>query len=175
MEGDETAILTVTTGAGYNVATPSAATGTITNDDTDVSVAVSLPRRLKMTRRIWFTPSRVRVVSQCTTVNFSVGGDAAFGTDYSQTGAATFAAASGTVTFGAGNSTATVTVDPSADPTFESNETVILTVTAGAGYNVASPTAASGTIANDDSAPTFAIDDVTHDEGNAGTTSYTLR
>ena len=91
-----------------------------------------------------------------------------------QTGAATFGASSGTVTFGAGNSTATVTVDPSADATFESNETVILTVTSGTGYNVASPSAATGTISNDDSAPTFAIDDVTHNEGNAGTTSYTF-
>ena len=30
----------------------------------------------------------------------------------------------------------------------------------------------SGTITNDDGAPTFAIDSVTHDEGNSGTTSY---
>jgi len=73
------------------------------------------------------------------TVNFSVAGTAAFATDYTQTGAATFAAASGTVTFAAGNSTAAVTVDPSADSTVESDETVILTATAGSGYNVASP------------------------------------
>ena len=31
-----------------------------------------------------------------------------------------------------------------------------------------------GTITNDDTAPTFSIDDVTHNEGNAGTTSYTF-
>ena len=30
----------------------------------------------------------------------------------------------------------------------------------------------TGTITNDDAAPTLAIDDVTHDEGNSGTTSY---
>jgi hypothetical protein len=54
------------------------------------------------------------------------------------------------VTFGAGNSTATVTIDPLADPTFETNETVILTVVAGTGYNVGAPNSATGTITNDD-------------------------
>ena len=44
VEPDETVILTVTAGTGYDVGTPASATGTITNDDTDVTVAVS-PRR----------------------------------------------------------------------------------------------------------------------------------
>jgi hypothetical protein len=37
VEADETAILTVTTGSGYSVGAPAAATGTITNDDTAYS------------------------------------------------------------------------------------------------------------------------------------------
>lgn len=37
VETDETAILTVTTGSGYTVGSPAAATGTITNDDTPYS------------------------------------------------------------------------------------------------------------------------------------------
>src|SRR5262249_17142035 len=41
VEPDETAILTIVNGTGYNVGAPSAATGTINNDDTDVSVAVA--------------------------------------------------------------------------------------------------------------------------------------
>jgi hypothetical protein len=56
------------------------------------------------------------------------------------------------VTFGAGNSTATVTVDPSADTTFETDETVILTVAAGTGYGIGAPNSATGTITNDDAA-----------------------
>ena len=175
VEGDETAILTVTSGSGYNIASPSAATGTITNDDTDVSVAVSPAAATEDgSTNLVYTFTRTGNISSALEVNFSVGGDAAFGTDYTQTGATTFGASSGTVTFGAGNSTATVTVDPSTDLTFELNETVILTVTSGTGYNVASPSASTGTISNDDSAPTFAIDDVTHNEGNAGTTAYTF-
>ena len=72
-------------------------------------------------------------------MNFSIGGTADSSTDYTQTGAATFTPPTGTVTFGAGNSTATVTIDPSADTTTEPDETVILTVTAGTGYNVGAP------------------------------------
>src|SRR6185369_6631967 len=59
----------------------------------------------------------------------------------------------GTVTFLAGSSTATVTVDPFGDATLEPDETVILTVTAGAGYTVGTPASATGTILNDDNSP----------------------
>ena len=125
--------------------------GTITNDDTDVTLAVS-PASVSEdgATNLVYTFTRNGVTSGALTVNFSVGGDATFGTDYSQTGAATFGATSGTVNFGAGNTTATVTIDPSADTTVEGDETAILTVTTGAGYNVASPSAATGTITNDD-------------------------
>jgi len=86
------------------------------------------------------------------TVNFTIGGTATFNTDYTQVGAATFVPPNGTVSFVAGNSTATVTVNPSADMTSEPDETVILTVAAGAGYSVGTPNSATGTILNDDSA-----------------------
>jgi Ca2+-binding RTX toxin-like protein len=89
-------------------------------------------------------------------VNFSVGGTAVFappGGDYFATGAATFTATSGTIDFLAGSSTATITVDPLGDADLEANETVILTVSAGAGYTVGSPSSATGTILNDDNAP----------------------
>jgi len=95
---------------------PAAATGTIANDDTDVTVAVS-PSSVTEdgAANLVYTFTRNGVTAGSLTVNFTVAGTAAFATDYTQTGAATFAAASGTVTFGAGNSTAAITVDPSAD------------------------------------------------------------
>ena len=61
------------------------------------------------------------------------------------------------MTFGAGNSTATVTVDPSADITSEPDETVILTLAAGTGYNVVDPNSATGTITNDDVVVSVAV------------------
>jgi serralysin len=146
VEPDETAILTVTSGTGYNVATPAAATGTITNDDADVTLSVS-PASVSedAAANLVYTFTRNGNTTGALTVNFSVAGTATFNTDYTQSGAATFTAASGTVTFAAGNSTASVTIDPSADATVEPDETVIITVTSGTGYNVATPAAATGT------------------------------
>src|SRR5207248_646459 len=85
------------------------------------------------------------------TVNFTVGGTATFSSDYTQSGAASFTAGAGTVTFGLGSSTATVTLTTVPDSTVEPDETAILTVTSGSGYSVGSPSAATGTITNDDS------------------------
>jgi serralysin len=90
--------------------------GTITNDDTDVTVAVS-PSSVEEdgAPNLVYTFTRNGVTTGPLTVNFSVGGTATFNTDYTQTGAATFTATDGTVTFAAGSSTATVTVDPTTD------------------------------------------------------------
>ena len=117
-ESDETVILTVAPGTGYNVGAPSAATGTITNDDSSVSVAVApLTVDEDGVPNLVYTFTRTGNTTSPLTVNFSVAGTATFNTDYTQTGAATFTATDGTVTFGAGNTTTTVTVDPSADAT----------------------------------------------------------
>ncbi|MFM5944416.1 MAG: hypothetical protein ACKO9G_13770, partial [Dolichospermum sp.] len=53
-----------------------------------------------------------------------------------------------TVTFAAGSSTATVTIDPTADTIVEPDETVILTLAAGTGYTVGTTTPVTGTITN---------------------------
>ena len=85
-EPDETVILTVTAGTGYNVAAPSVATGTITNDDTEVSVAVSPSSVLEDgATNMVYTFTRIGITSGPLTVNFSVGGTAVFappGGDY---------------------------------------------------------------------------------------------
>jgi CSLREA domain-containing protein len=159
VEGDETVILTVTAGTGYTVGSPSAATGTITDDDTSVSVAVA-PSSVDEDGEpnLVYTFTRNGVTANAMTINFSVGGTATFTTDYSQTGAASFNTTAGTVTFDAGNLTATVTINPSTDTELEPNETVILTVTAGSGYEIINPTSATGTITNDDTALQLLLD-----------------
>ena len=61
-------------------------------------------RALRSSKTSLYSPLRSRTTGALT-VNFSVGGTANFGVspnDYTQTGAATFTASSGTVTFGAG-------------------------------------------------------------------------
>src|SRR5215208_1746734 len=175
VESNETAILTVTTGASYDVGIPASASGTITNDDTDVTVAVS-PSSVEEdgAPNLVYTFTRNGVTTGALTVNFSVGGTATFSTDYTQTGAAMFTATDGTVTFGAGNTTATVTVDPSTDTVVEPNETVILMLTAGTGYNVANPNEATGTITNDDADVSLAVAPSSVEEDGATNLVYTF-
>ncbi|MGH9958505.1 MAG: Calx-beta domain-containing protein, partial [Pyrinomonadaceae bacterium] len=157
VEPDETVIPTVTAGTGYNVAAVNnSATGTITNDDTDVSIAVA-PSSVAEdgATNLVYTFTRAGVTSSSLVVNFTIGGTASFGAlpaDYTQAGATSFVPPNGSVTFGAGNSTATVTVNPNTDATSEPDETVILTLAAGTGYNVVNPSSDTGTILNDDAA-----------------------
>ncbi len=151
VEADESVALTIAPGAGYLAVNPDIASATIINDDTDVSVAVSPSSVLEDgATNLVFTFSRVGVTNGALTVNFTVGGTAVFTNDYTQSGAAGFSAGSGTVGFAPGATTAVVTIDPVADQTDATDESVILTVAAGSGYNPGVSSAATGTILNDD-------------------------
>jgi hypothetical protein len=158
-ESDETVIITLTAGASYNAVSPNSATGTILNDDTLVSVAVSPSSTAEGGANLVYTFTRTGPTGSAVTANFSVGGSASFPADYSQSGAATFTPPTATVTFGVGSSTATVTVTPLTDCAVEGSETVQFTVQPGTGYGVGSPSSATGTIANtpDSSAPTITL------------------
>ncbi|MDB9421083.1 Calx-beta domain-containing protein, partial [Microcystis aeruginosa CS-563/04] len=160
VESDETVALTLATGTGYTIGTTTAVTGTITNDDTSVTLAVS-PTSVTEdgTANLVYTFTRSGVTTNALTVNYTLGGTATNGTDYTSIPTS--------VTFAANSATATVIVDPTADTTVEPNETVILTVAAGTGYTVGTPNAATGTITNDDSTVTsqLSINDITVVEG----------
>jgi len=103
------------------------------------------------------------------TVNFTVGGTATFNTDYTQSGAATFTASTGTVTFAAGSPVATITINPTTDAGVETNETVVLTLAAGGGYTAATPNSGTATILDDDTAPLLAGSTPPADGGDKGT------
>jgi hypothetical protein len=175
VESDETVDIALTSGTGYTVGSPSAAQGTITNDDADVSVAVS-PSSVAEdgATNLVYTFTRTGFTGSALAVNFSVGGSAGFPTDYSQSGATTYSSSSGTVTFGMGNNTAMVTIDPASDTTIESDETVILTSTSGTGYNVSSPSSATGTITNDDADVSVTVAPASVAEDGAANLVYTF-
>jgi hypothetical protein len=124
---------------------------TITNDDValpTVTLAVSPAAVLENgTTNLVYTFTRTGDTSSALSVNYTVGGTATLGTDY--TGIAATPATK-TVTFAVGASIATVTVDPTADTTVESNETVALTLATGTGYTIGTSAAVVGTITNDD-------------------------
>ena len=92
------------------------------------------------TNNLIYTFTRTGSTTNPLTVNYSVGGTATNGTDYASIPAG--------VIFAANSATATVTVDPTADTTVESDETVALTLASGTGYTIGTTTAVTGTITN---------------------------
>ncbi|WP_304523531.1 bluetail domain-containing putative surface protein, partial [Cyanobium sp. Copco_Reservoir_LC18] len=154
VEANETVVLTLATGSGYAIGTTGAVTGTITNDEVapvtlpSISLALS-PAAVEEngTANLVYTFTRSGSTSAALSVNYTVGGSATNGSDY--TGISS-AGTTKTVTFAAGSATAVVTVDPTADTTVEANETVALTLATGSGYTIGTTGAVTGTISNDD-------------------------
>ncbi len=177
VELTEDVVLTLVDGANYNLGVDNVATGLIVNDDftPNVSVAVTPSSVLENGQQnLVYTFTRTQTASPLT-VNFSVAGGATFGSDYTQSGAQTFNGSTGTISFGAGQATVIVTIDPNADSAIEGDETVVLTVTAGSGYASVGP-AAIGTITNDDFLPivTLTVSTASVLENGMPTLNYTL-
>jgi hypothetical protein len=87
-----------------------------------------------------------------------------------------YVARSGTLQFDAGETTRTIDVTVNGDTTIEPDETFAVSLSNPSGASIAGASG-TGTITNDDDSgglPILSIDDVTHDEGNAGTTTYTF-
>jgi hypothetical protein len=167
LEAHETVSLTLASGTGYNIGTTTAVTGTILDDDTIVTLAVS-PTSVKEdgTANLIYTFTRNGITSNAQTVNYAIGGSAINGNDYSSIGSS--------VTFAAGSSTATVTVAPTADNNFEADETVLLSLASGAGYTIGTTTPVTGTIANDDASVSLAVSPSTVTEDGATNLLYTF-
>ncbi|MDK2411222.1 Calx-beta domain-containing protein [Aphanizomenon sp. PH219] len=150
VEIDKTVAVTLTTGTGYTVGTTTAVTGTITNDDVVASPTITLavsPSSVTEdgTANFIYTFTRTGLTTGALTVNYGITGTAD-SSDY--TGATP--GTGKTITFAAGASTATLTIDPTVDTTVEIDKTVAVTLATGAGYTVGTTTAVTGTITNDD-------------------------
>jgi thermitase len=89
-----------------------------------------------------FTITRTGDTSVPLTVHYTVAGSALAGTDYTSL--------PGTVTIGTGSSTATVAVRPIDDSAVESDESVILALSANAAYSLGTPSGGTVTIVSDD-------------------------
>ncbi|WP_430543087.1 putative Ig domain-containing protein [Xanthomonas sacchari] len=167
VEPDETVIFQVANGTGYSIGNPSSATATIVNDDyPSASIAVS-PASVYENggNNLVYTVSLSQPSPSALSIGFSVGGTATSGTDY--------AAVNSPLVIAAGQTSGTITVSPTPDTTVEPDETVVISLNAGSGYTVGSPSSATGTILNDD-LPTLSINNVSQNEGNSGTTAFTF-
>ncbi|WP_199744018.1 Calx-beta domain-containing protein, partial [Trichormus variabilis] len=124
------------------------------------------------TGNLVYTFTRTGSTTSALIVNYGIGGTAA-STDY--TGATP--GTGKTITFAAGSSTATLTINPTADTTVEANETVALTLATGTGYTVGTTAAVTGTITNDDVALpniTLAVSPASVTEDGTGNLVYTF-
>ncbi|WP_370677708.1 Calx-beta domain-containing protein [Pleomorphomonas sp. PLEO] len=167
VEADETVTMSVASGSGYSIGSPSSATATILNDDVPTATIAVSPSSVAEdgATNLVYTVTLDQTPTSATSVGFSVGGGATSGVDY--------AAVSSPLVIAAGQTSGTITINPTADGTVEADETVALTLAAGSGYSVGSPSSATGTILNDDQ-PSLSINDVSLSEGDAGTSSATF-
>ena len=171
VEGNETLIVTLSAPVNGVLGT-SAATGTIVDDDSAPAVpAVSIAGgsvvegntgSATMTFAVTLdVPTTVPVA-----VNYATGaGTATAGSDY--------VATSGTLTFAPGVTTQNITVPVIGDGLVEGNETFLVTLSAPGNATLGTSTA-TGTILDDDSAPTvpsITIAGASLAEGNAGSTN----
>lgn len=149
-ESVETVIATITAG-GYTIGPPSAATLNLTDDEPAVSMIASDANAGELggnTGTVVIT--RTGSTAAAFTVNATISGTATVGADY--------AAISTPVVIPIGSASATLTITPVDDAAPESNETVIVTLNAGA-YLITTPNPATVTIVDDDvnNAPVVAI------------------
>lgn len=140
-----------------------------------VTVAVSPASVVENgTNNLVFTFTR-SVTTGSLVANFQISGTATQnGNDYIASGASVFSGPAGTVTFENGQATKTVTIDPTGDDVAEANETVVLNVLPGNGYQPGLADSATGTIANDDTSFTIAATSADKAEGNTSTTPFTF-
>ena len=136
------------------------ATGTINDDDDDVSPTLRVSGASATEgAAVEFTVSLSAASSQQVTVQYATSaGTAESGTD--------FTAASGTLTFGANETSKTVSVATTSDSVDEENETFTLTLSSPTNVTLVDATA-TGTINDDDGTPTLSVSDASATEGDA--------
>ena len=150
------------TGTDYEDETAAAVDVTVTDDDGEPTLSIDSPSVAEgdsstatMTFKVTLTPASGKPVS----VAYA---DAATGTATSATDYA--AISSGTLNFAAGETEKTVTVTVNGDTTHESNETVVLRLSSPSNAALsggAQTLDGTGTITDDDDAPTVSVADAT--------------
>ena len=174
IEPDETFVVTLSSPTGgLTLGSPSSATVTILNDDAGRSVSIanaSTTEGNNGTKTLTLTLTLSSAAVGGETVAWATSnGTAAAGTDYN--------AGSGTVTFAAGATTATISLTIRGDRTAEPDETFVVTLSSPTGgLALGSPSQATVTIVNDDGAVArvATIAPVSVTEGNGGAQTVTL-
>jgi hypothetical protein len=143
VEGAETMTVTILANNGYAIGASNAATITIADSVTTVSVAATDDTASEAggnTGTFTFTRTAGGNPAVALTIFFTIGGTAINGNDYSAIGAV--------VTIPANQTTVTVTITPFADAAAEGTETVILTISNSTTYAIGASDTATVSILN---------------------------
>jgi urease beta subunit len=174
VEPNEAFTLNLSSATGNATIADAQGFGTIVNDDQAPSVIkvndVSMAEGNAGQTAFGFTVSLAAPQPGRVTVDFATA-------DGTGTAPGDYAATSGTLTFAAGETAKTVTVQVNGDTTVEPNETFTVNLANAAGNATIADAQGVGTIVNDDQvAPPppsrISINDVTTAEGNAGQTAF---
>jgi hypothetical protein len=169
LESDETFTVDLSGESGATVADGSG-TGTIQNDDAVPAISVSpaiVTEGNAGDTTLSFDVTLSQISADTATVDYSTVDDIATTAD------GDYETASGTVTFDPGQDAKQVEVTVHGDVTYENDETLTLVLSDATAATIDVDTA-TGTIMNDDDPPTLSISNVSLDEGNSGTTSFTF-
>ena len=150
VERTETAIIGISSvSSGLLLGSATVQSVSIADNDFPVITLGSAPASVGEdgTSNLLYTFTRSDDIASTLTVNYTAGGTAILGSDYTGIDAA---GTTKSITFAAGAATAVVTVDPTADSDIEADETVVLTLAPGTGYTIGTVTPVTGTITNDD-------------------------
>ncbi|HEY9694128.1 MAG TPA: Calx-beta domain-containing protein [Oculatellaceae cyanobacterium] len=150
VEGAETAIMTLASSTAYNIGTNGTATVNIADNDlnlpvvtvtaADATAAETPAKQIANPGKYTFT--RTGSTDTALTVNYTVGGTATSGTDYT--------ALSGTISFAVGQSSVNLPLKVINDTLVEGNETTAVTLSANSAYTIGSANSATVTIADND-------------------------
>ncbi len=164
----ETVIVSVVTGSGYSIGTASATATIYDNETPVVSISASDANGKEGgADNGKFTLTRLGLRTAALPVNLGRTGSATAGSDYT--------AIPSSVTIGANSNTLDVPVTVLEDTVTEADETVIATVITGTGYTIGSPSAATVTIAdNETPSLTITATDATAAEQGLSTGAFTI-
>ena len=163
-EANETFTLTLSNADNASLPSPASVRGRIDNDDAEGTLSVSDASATEgglVTFTVTQPASGLMV-----TVSYVTAAGTATGAD--------FTAANGTLTFAAGDTEKTVTVQTTADTLDEDNETFTLTLLSASNAMLPSDATVTGTILDDDDPPVLGFNDASATEGDPVNFTVTL-
>ena len=174
-EPDRTVTVTATLANSWDTGTVTGATLTLEDDDDAPALSIDAPSVTEgaagATTTLTFTVRLGAASGRQVTVDYADAGTgtATSGTDYT-------AITAGTLTFAAGTTTRTIDVTVTGDPHDEAHETIAIALSAPVNATLGLA-AGTGTVTDDDAAPTLSIDSPSVAEGTGatgGTLTFTV-